>query len=215
MCIKEKKLESEHDLTNEQYREFLVGIIRQKAQAATEELFKKVDEVDKNLRAYYYVLNLIGQINRLDSNISLMEFCTSELMEKEKEIYSLKENIAKQIETLGEKAKENKEKLKEWCENGVPLFMTLTNLGIDNKRYCMCYEFNKCDDDTYSAYVFDNIEQKGYVKEFKYYEYSISKMTKKEFENHYLMNRLRLQGFKYETDAIEYDNNLRQLFNKQ
>lgn len=138
-------------------------------------------------------------------------------------LYETKQRLLKDVETYKKDAIEyfkrvdgNKEKLNAF-ENNTPLFFTLTDITYENggKLYCMCYEFKKAGDGVFNAYIFDGEERDGHIMEISYLDWSLEKMTEKEFEEHYIMDRLKRKEFCRENDAIEYDNELRRLFHGQ
>ena len=79
----------------------------------------------------------------------------------------------------------------------------------------MCYEIKKYEDNEFRAYLFTDSKEEGYLDTFTYFDYKIEPMTEEEFEQYYIMGRLRVCKFWDEEAAIEYDNYLRRLFHGQ
>ncbi len=190
--------------------------IKNKVFEVSNELTKTALNLDENFKDSFYLRCLIDTISYFGFSWRLEGKTVVDLEQTLKDIDTTKEEYLEKIETFAKKSKENIEKLEEWYENGVPPFITLTSVGSGNKMYCMCYGFKKCDEkNKYSVYVFDTLKKNGYVLNFSYFDFYVSKMTKEEFENDYIIGRLNQQTFHYETDAINYINNIRKLFNEQ
>lgn len=98
------------------------------------------------------------------------------------------------------------------------MFFVLENIFDGNKLYCFCYEFQTVNKDgkrMARALITDNETERCWIKEIKAEEEKIRSMTFEEFEENFLKERIKIQGFSKEEEIIEYDNYLRRLFNNQ
>jgi len=113
------------------------------------------------------------------------------------------------------KCGENKEKLDALVDK-CPLFIKMYPLDGDcPPEYKMCYEFKKRSEGNYELYVFGTGRQDGTVLSIDCTRYAVEQMTEDEFENHYIMGRMKVSNFTDEQEAIDYDNKLRRLFHGQ
>lgn len=101
--------------------------------------------------------------------------------------------------------------------NEVPLFFTLTDLVDEtNKRYFFCYEMKFTEKEgVYDVVVMPSNSNTSMRDTIYGAMGKIEKMTEKEFEEHYIMDRLSQKNFNSEEELVEYDNSIRRLFNGQ
>lgn len=152
---------------------------------------------------------------REDSEIELRLHTIEELAKTKELVDDLYDTYKKMIDAFWEKAKANKEELNSIFEGGLPLFITLTSLRSDAKTYAMCYEIKKYDNGEFQAYLFTGDREEGHLNTFTYLDYKIEPMTEEEFEQYYIMQRMGNTNFSTESEAINYDNEVRRLFHGQ
>ena len=105
-------------------------------------------------------------------------------------------------------------------EDGMPLFLVIETNDINcdkpNVRYVFCYEFQKTDNPgQYNAYVLSSEKRDGYLMTVFAGNCKVRQMTEREFEEHYIIGRLKVMELFSEQDVVEYDNYVRNLFNGQ
>lgn len=130
-------------------------------------------------------------------------------------ISHIKADFEERLAEYGKRVNDNKDKLNNLYEKGMPLFLKFTNLYRNTVMYAMCYEFKRYENGKYKAYVFTDTDEAGKVNEFGYWDYAVEPMTEEEFEQYYIVGRLATRSFWDEEEAIEYDNYLRRLFHGQ
>lgn len=194
----------------------LIKEINEAVSTYRSQLFDFARETNEDLPASLYVWDIFRLLDwkQVDS-FRYESYTLSELTNMRKELDGFFENVKVMITSYWLKAEKNKEELSKIFEKGVPLFIKLTSIGSGKVTYAMCYEFKRYDDDKYQAYVFTDNDLNGKIIDFSYLDYGVEQMTEVEFEQYYVMDRLRLMSFKHENDAIEYDNELRRLFHGQ
>ena len=188
----------------------------------------RIDSVKEDIESFASAINeKLGDCNFIwHLKIEVGNF---RIIEKYSNEYSF-DNINERIHAVNEfqnefrpriteywdKVIKNQEDMLNWCYKGVPLFITLNPLwgNYSRKRYAMCYEFKK-NGPNYIAYIFAWDTLEGMIFDVDPFDFSISKMTEEEFENEYIMGRMNVSCFRYENDAIEYDNSIRRLFHGQ
>lgn len=114
----------------------------------------------------------------------------------------------------------NKEENEKLFKNGVPLFITLVpvNQKCFSTRFAFCYEFKKTEEEgKYIANVLFSKNAAPFNEEINSNDYLIREMTREEFEQHYIMDRLNRMsdGLRTEEEIVKFDNSIRQLFNGQ
>ena len=160
--------------------------------------------IDSYLTKHSWLYSPKSQIEILQDNLN--------------EILTLRDSILKEIPILVEKSRENDVTLRNRLKNKnyKPQFIKLKSLYNNNSTYAMCLEFKRNDiEEYYSAYLFTHDSRNGFIQNFTKYDFSIESMTKDEFENDYIINRLSVMDFINGKDAIEYANYLRTIFNEQ
>lgn len=202
---------------------------KQKAQLI-KELNRDIENCKNNLLIYAKALNedlpksgFMFDVNWYFNSLRIMEdselelrWHTIEELTKTKELVAnLYDEYKNKLDIFWEKAKANKEELNSIFEKGLPLFITLTSLRSDGKIYAMCYEIKKYDNGEFQAYLFTGDRKDGHLDTFTYFNYKIEPMTEEEFEQYYIMQRMGTTNFNSESEAIEYDNELRRLFHGQ
>lgn len=149
------------------------------------------------------------------------QFCKS--VEEAKEYFERKKEVAlAEMERMKsdtikfwKKCCENKEKLNALVDN-CPLFIKISQLdGTCPPEYKMCYEFKNPSNGVYYLYTFGTKNQCGGTIRIDYTRDSVEKMTEEEFENHYIIGRMKCSNFTDEQEAIDYDNKIRRLFHGQ
>ena len=198
-------------------REHLISLIEDALSECKKKVFKHAEELSEELLQGRVVYDKVWRIENMVFSWHERKYLTNdELRNKYNEILELDKKTNAEIDAYWKRATENKEKLEKMFSDGVPLFITITDMHKkDYKLYALCYEFKKEKDGNYKAYVFTNERESGYVEEISYLDYSIEKMTEEEFENHYIIDRCGLFHASDETEGIEYDNRLRRMFNGQ
>ena len=198
-------------------REHLIFLIEDALSECKKKVFKHAEELSEELVHCRFVWKKEWYIDNMTFTGHERKHLTcDELRDKYNEILELDKKTNAEVDAYWERVTENKEKLEKMFSDGVPLFITITDMhNQDYKLYALCYEFKKVKDGNYKAYVFTNERESGYVEEISYLDYSIEKMTEEEFENHYIIDRCGLFRASDETEGIEYDNRLRRMFNGQ
>ena len=130
------------------------------------------------------------------------------------------EIVNEEIEKLDKAREESKVSIAAFEEfaQKPSMFFVLEDIFDGKKLYCFCYEFqvvNKDGKRMAMALITDNETERCWIKEIKAEEYKIRSMTIEEFEENFIKERIKLQGFSKEEDIVEYDNYLRHLFNNQ
>lgn len=146
-----------------------------------------------------------------------LEEFKKEVEKASKELIDLTESLIEKTGKYWEMVQKNKEDLNA-LEGKCPLFCTLTNISLPDseaKLYCMCCKFEKTGDGAFDAHVFTDIEELGKTMKILYTDYIITPMTEEEFEKYYLMGRLGTCRFLCETIAIDYCEEMRELFKGQ
>ena len=144
---------------------------------------------------------------------------------------SILKNVVEQSSRVNEIVNEEIEKLDKAIEESKisiaafeefaqkpSMFFVLEDIFDGKKLYCFCYEFqvvNKDGKRIAMALITDNETERCWIKEIKAEEYKIRSMTIEEFEENFIKERIKLQGFSKEEDIVEYDNYLRRLFHNQ
>lgn len=198
-------------------REHLISLIEDALSECKKKVFKHAEELSEELVDSRFVWNKVWYIDSIAfPEHERRNLVNSVLRTKYNWAIHLADEINAEIDAYWKRATENKEKLEKMLSDGVPLFITITDMhNKDYKLYALCYEFKKVKDGNYKAYVFTNERESGYIEEISYLDYSIEKMTEEEFENHYIIDRCGLFHASDETEGIEYDNRLRRMFNGQ
>ena len=163
---------------------------------------------------FFYDIWYILALQKID-DYRYDSYSLSSLKVKKENLPSLYKDLKENLLAYWDKVKDNKDKLDEFFKKGSPLFIKMTSMRNNRVKYALCYELKKYENNKYKAYVFTDDYADGQTVEFTYLDYALEQMTEEEFEQYYIMGRLKLMTFRYENDAIEYDNELRRLFHGQ
>jgi hypothetical protein len=204
--FKKKKLQKLTDMANK---------INESVSDAIHEIVAYAKEINPDIVDSEIVRHMVTMLTWRNVEDPIRLSTTIDFDERMESIAETKADFKKELDIYGKKVNENKGKLNNFYKNGMPLFLKFTSLYRNTVMYAMCYEIKQYEDGSYKAYIFSDGEGKGKVIEFCYWDYSIEPMTENEFEQFYIMGRMKVSTHYCEEDAIEYDNYLRRLFHGQ
>lgn len=206
VMFKKKKLQKLTDMANK---------INEAVFVAKDEIVAYAKEINPDIADSEIVWHMVLVLGweKVEDPIRLST--TIDFDERMRSIAETKDDFKKALDVYGQKVNENKDKLNNLYKKGMPLFLKFTSLYRNTFMYVMCYEIKQYEDGSYKAYIFSDSEAKGKVIKFCYWDYSIEPMTENEFEQFYIMGRMKVSTHYCEEDAIEYDNYLRRLFHGQ
>ena len=137
------------------------------------------------------------------------------------------------IEDQAEMAQSRVDELDKFLQEDCSFFVALSRDEIRNHHYLFSYEKRKDKNDDgaicLSALVILNQWRnmancsnmrpedcnRAEILKLSVHDYEFRPMTREEFENDFLMQRLANHGFSNDSDLIEYDNFLRRMFSAQ
>jgi hypothetical protein len=152
-----------------------------------------------------------------DENVFLFAFEVSEKLDLVTEDFftmvEIISNIEKEVEDVKTNIIESIKKFELYKNNDIPKFFVIESLTSNEKYYCFSTNL-KINEKTLDicGLVFYSSVKEGYFKTFSPYNVKIRKMTKEEFDNEYLPNRLTNMKFDGDIQASMYENYLKTMF---
>lgn len=204
--FKKKKLQKLTDMANK---------INEAVSKATDEIYAYAEIINPDIVDSMCLHDMIIMLSWRKVDDPLRLSTSIDFDERMNGISCLKADFEEILAEYGKRVNDNKDKLNNLYEKGMPLFLKFTNLYRNTVMYAMCYEFKRYENGKYKAYVFTDTGEAGKVNEFGYWDYAVEPMTEEEFEQYYIIGRMGLMNFSSESEAIDYDNYLRRLFHGQ
>jgi hypothetical protein len=204
--IKDGKIEKKCDLVlenaNKEYKEFI-------------EYFKS-QSILKDTKVYYRIESMINKVEK--------QF-TPKFLETPEETLERYSDAYKNLVTVIEKLKDRIERVKtdisynisHWYkdEEFLPFFFVLEDIDNGYKTYCHSTNLHFVNDSQdVIGHIFDHENNYNYLMTISPREYKILPMTKNEFYNKYLLNRINIMKFTDFRQKNEYEKYLIEEFNK-
>jgi hypothetical protein len=162
-----------------------------------------------------YLKRFLDKID--DENVFYFAFEISEKLDLVTEdfftIVEIIANIENEVEDVKNNIIESIKEFELYKNNDIPKFFVIESLISKDKHYCFSTNL-KINEKTLeiSGLVFYSSVKEGCFKTFSPYNVKIRKMTKEEFDNEYLPNRLTNMKFDGDIQASMYENYLKTMF---
>lgn len=214
MCFNKEKIENaKKEQLIEEYNNSVIAMRDNFVIRAQEYGFDEIPAVETMI----YTLNeTFKESSFLLSSYTLEE--VKEILERRgKSLEEFKDRCLGRLESMRAHYPENVATIDKLCEDGMPLFIDIIDITDGWRTYAFCYEFKKTDEmGVYDAFILTGTRKDPSREKIYAATHNIQPMTEDEFENHYIMSRLEWNtDLHTETDIVNYDNEIRRLFNGQ